>query len=168
MNSNYANSQNLYCGKDATGSRYRIFIRPTDVSTIPSTATLITAQIRLNCNLAGSGVYNIYQVTGSWLENVTWSNAPSYSTLIDIVTINGVVGTWYTFDILDVAKLWLIGSSNYGIIIKTAESDVDNISFYSSNSATAGNRPIYYFQYNNDKKRKSILLKSSQGGGILL
>jgi len=167
INLNFANSQNLYCGRDATGSKYRIFIRPTDINTIPSMATLITAQIELCCNVAGNGIYNIYQVSESWLENCSWSNQPSYSTLIGSVNINGVVGQWYTFDILDVAKLWLIGSPNYGILIKTAESVVDNISFHSSNSASAGSRPVYHFVYNNKRKRKSILLKSSQGGGIL-
>jgi len=164
---NFANSSNLIMGRDSIGVKYRILIKPTDLNLIPGTAQLVTAEIRLKCNLANNNIYTVHEILDSWVENTNWSGQPNYnSTPIRILNINGVVGSWYTIDIYDLVKDWLVGKkTNNGILIKAQDENVvNNISFYSSNYSNAGNRPIYYFEYILKKKRKSILLE----GGLTL
>jgi hypothetical protein len=145
-------------------------IKPNILNQIPATAQLLTAEIRLKCSLVGSGIYTTHEVLESWPENVTWGGQPNYDpTPIETLNINGVVGQWYMINILSLAPDWLVGfKSNYGILIKSDESSVDNISFCSSNHSNSSNYPVYYFEYIIKKSKKGILLKQGQGGGILL
>jgi hypothetical protein len=165
---NFANNQYLQCGCDSVGAKYRTLIKPTDVSSLPGTAQLLAAEIRLYCNLAGSGIYGIHEILQSWPENVSWSGQPGFDPIpIETVNITGVVGQWYVFNILDLVKYWMVGAkSNYGILIKAQdETIVNNISFCSSNYSNSGARPIYYFEYIlKNNKRKPILLE----GGLTL
>ena len=167
---NFANSNNLIMGKDSVGAKYRILIKPTDLNLIPGGARLETAEIRLKCNLANNGAYTVHEILNSWVENVSWSGQPSYnSTPIETLNISGGVNNWYTIDIYDLVKDWLIGKSNYGILIKAQNENIDNnISFYSSNYSNSSFRPIYYYQYTIRNKRKSLFVKESFKGRIFI
>jgi hypothetical protein len=167
---NFANSNNLIMGKDSVGAKYRILIKPTGLNLIPGGARLETAEIRLKCNLANDGIYTAHEILDSWVENINWSGQPNFdSTPIQTLNINGGVNNWYTIDIYDLVKDWLISKPNYGILIKADnENIVNNISFYSSNYSNDSFRPIYYYQYTVGKKRKSLFVKESFKGRILV
>jgi len=167
---NFANSNNLIMGRDSVGAKYRILIKPTDLNLIPGTAQLVTAEIRLKCSLANNGIYTVHEILNSWVENVNWSGQPNYdSTPIQTLNINGGVNNWYTIDIYDLVKDWIIGKTNNGILIKADnENVVNNIGFYSSNYNNDSFRPIYYFQYTIGKKRKSLFVKESFKGRMFI
>ena len=167
---NFANSNNLIMGRDSVGAKYRILLKPTDLNLFPSGARLETAEIRLKCNLANNGIYTVHEILNSWVENVNWSGQPNYdSTPIQTLNISGGANNWYTIDIYNLVKDWLIGKSNNGILIKADnENVVNNISFYSSNYSNDSFRPIYYFQYTIGKKRKSLFVKESFKGRMFI
>jgi len=122
---------------------------------------LLQANIYLKCDVGGSGLYNIHEVTNSWLENINWVGQPDYNPIpINSYNIITSSGTVYVFDILDLVKNWVLGiSANNGILIKASDEDLlTYTSFYSSNS-TVSNRPIYYYQYKDKGNMKAILME---------
>jgi hypothetical protein len=138
-----------------------------DVASIPSNATVTGATLELclvaTRNGAVNKTLNVHEVTASWVEGtgtgidgqtasgVTWSTCPAYNgTSLDSKTIASTTGTWYGFNIKDLAQSWINGSKgNYGVIImEDAPSTTSGTKdFASSEYATVSQRPkltVYY------------------------
>lgn len=162
----------LRCGRDSTGSKWRIYIKP-DITDLPSKADILTALVKLMCYEAsgGSFIFDVHKITGSWSESsLNWSNQPSYDfTPVYSYTLNILTNQWYDFNILDLVKLWIVNIiPHYGIMIKARDENITNhTSFYSSAYSTQGSRPIFYFEYQLQNKNINPILLG-QGGGILL
>jgi hypothetical protein len=107
---------------DTSSYDQRILIEFTDLSAIPSGATINSAKLglyRYDAYDSNPIVLDVYQVTSSWAESVTYSTQPSYnSTPESSVTLSGTDPGWYEWDITNLAQQWLDGSvPNYGVAI---------------------------------------------------
>lgn len=132
-----------------------------DVSSIPSSATVISATLELclvgTRNGAVDKTLNLHEVTGSWTEGsgtgvdgqavsgVNWNTRPSNnSTSLDGKVVGSSAGTWYAFNIKDLTQAWINGSkANNGIILMedAPSSSSGTKDFASSEYATVSQRP---------------------------
>lgn len=99
-----------------------------DLSVIPSGNVITQALLRLYAyggadpnGSIGYQVNNVYRITGSWDETVTWNTKPTYDpTIIDTVeySINNALG-WKSWNITPLAQKWYDGLvPNYGMLVK--------------------------------------------------
>ena len=132
-----------------------------DLSSIPSTATVIAANLALFFTDERNGstpkTLNVHRITGSWIEGagtgidgeddpgVDWDSMPSFDApSIDDQLIGTVVDTWYSFSITSAAQSWVSNAlSNYGVILmEDSPSVIDGTKdFASSEHATVSWRP---------------------------
>ena len=107
---------------DTSSFDQRILIEFTDLSAIPSGATINSAKLglyRYDAYDSNPIILDAYQVTSPWVESVTYSTQPTYnSTSESSVTLSGVDPGWYEWDITNLVQQWIDGSvPNYGIAI---------------------------------------------------
>jgi hypothetical protein len=101
----------------------RILIEFTDLSALPSGATINSAKLglyRYDAHPSGDPVtLDAHQITSSWAESVAYSTQPSYnSTIESSVTLSGTADGWYEWDVTNLVQQWVDGSiPNYGVAI---------------------------------------------------
>lgn len=132
---------------------YRASLLRFDVSSIPLTADVLSATLSVHVynstNLNPLDVY-AYRMLRSWTElGVTWNQASGGvpwavagangigadrdDLVLDSETMNAV-GTWYDFDITDLARLWVsTPAQNYGVALKTSGGSQVEYELWSSN-----------------------------------
>ncbi len=142
-----------------------------DVSSIPSSATVIAADLSLlligQRNGSTPKTLYVHKITGAWIEGmgtgidgqdipgVDWASRPAFDALsIDDQLIGTVEDTWYTFDIGSAVQSWVSSPlSNYGVILKEDEVSPSGIDgskvFASSEYATLSSRPKLTISYTN-------------------
>ena len=110
---------------DTTAWDQRILIEFTDLSVIPSGATINSAKLGLYRYDAfyngGSVTLDAYQITSPWAESVTYSTQPSYNPIaessVTVISIPEGDG-WYEWDVTNLVQQWVDGSvTNYGVAI---------------------------------------------------
>jgi hypothetical protein len=127
----------------------RILIEFTDLSALPSGATVNSAKLglyRYDAHPSGNPVtLDAHQITSSWAETVTYSTQPTYNSAIESsVTLSGTVSTdvsqnWYEWDVTNLVQQWIDGSlPNYGVAIFDHGTGLRQ-NFVSSDNATATN-----------------------------
>jgi len=113
----------LLLANDISAFDQRILIEFTDLSAIPSGATINSAKLglyRYDADSSGNPVtLDAYQITSSWAENVMYSTKPTFSSTIESsVTLSGTADGWYEWDVTNLAQQWVDGSiPNYGVAI---------------------------------------------------
>ena len=101
----------------------RMLIEFTDLSAIPSGATINSAKLglyRYDFDPSGNQLtLDAYQITSSWAETVTYSTQPTYNPVPESSTIvSGTSPGWYEWDITNLVQQWVDGSTpNYGVAI---------------------------------------------------
>jgi len=91
---------------------------------------------------------NIHQAIGAWGTSVSGINYSS--DVVDfIATDNTDTERWYTWDISKLAKAWINGTSNYGMVIRLDSTASKSATFYSVNYPSANYRPYFTFNYKN-------------------
>jgi hypothetical protein len=119
-----------------------------DLSSIPSNASILSADFNLYSEVGGSGTITIDRITSAWTElGVTWNNKPSASTPSYTYPIDrgAPAGPCYwrcirTFSIIDIIQ-YIVShpGQNYGIRL-TANTGSGWLSF-SSDNANVADRP---------------------------
>ncbi len=117
----------------------RILIEFTDLSALSSAATINSAKLGLYRYDAINDdplTLDAYQITSSWVENVTYSTQPSYNSTIEssvTVTADGR----YEWNVTNLVQQWIDGSAtNYGVAIYNHGTGYFQ-RFVSSDNATA-------------------------------
>ena len=61
-----------------------------------------------------------YRITNNWVAStITWNNRPSHDpTAYGAVPVTAT-STWYSLDITEVVSMWINGTSNFGLYLKT-------------------------------------------------
>ncbi|NOU20945.1 MAG: DNRLRE domain-containing protein [Methyloglobulus sp.] len=147
----------IYVGKNNSGKQYKGLIK-FDVSTIPTSATITSATLRLNeTTSTGSGSYNIglYKIKTTWVETTaTWSNfsaAGNYDTTQQAVTSVATVSTGFKEWALPNALInaWIgAPASNYGLAIVCENCSNNNFfQFAAKENTTAASRPQLVVNY---------------------
>jgi hypothetical protein len=126
---------------DTSSYDQRILIEFTDLSAIPSGATINSAKLGLYRYDNATGdplVLDAYRITTPWAESVTFSTQPSYdSTPESSATISGTEAGWYEWDLTNLVQHWIDGSTaNYGVAVFNHGTGVYQ-RFVSSDNATA-------------------------------
>ncbi|WP_214658961.1 DNRLRE domain-containing protein [Candidatus Formimonas warabiya] len=152
---NYGNSPVLLVGKLVDGILYRSLLK-FDLASIPSGASIISAQLTLEMNFDYSGAGTIasitpYAVADNWSgATVTWNNQPAINQAIAGTTANVTVTGPYSWNVLNLVNGWFTGSlANNGLELRTGEStSLETKSFVSSNAAAQ--RPVLTIAYETD------------------
>ena len=158
-------------GKSApTGTIYRTLMRFSEVDSIPATATVKSAILKLYTSSYLSGAPQDYielrPVTQPWIETqVTWNNASTgvpwtlpggdftdEYIAMPLIRAGGLV-RWDQFNVTSIVEQWVKGRANYGFILKsTPEREASvTLSFgsdYNSYEATSENpvlKVTYYY-----------------------
>ncbi len=138
---NYGATVLLFAGVPAGTQRQSLF--RWDLSSIPPTATVLSAGVTLNLTSTGPGTPRVHLITGPWNENtVTWASfAGAFNPTVLTSFSNGFPATpAVSFNILPTAKGWVSGAiPNHGLLLEQAASTVTRTR--SSEWGVASQRP---------------------------
>ena len=129
FNNNNNGTSNMYylrTGKDTDYGIRRSYVNFSNLSDIPSAATITSAKIRLQRDSSGGSInVRAHRVTSSWgSSTVTWNTAPGYSTSnISSYAVATGSNNQYTMDVTYWIQQFKAGTANYGFCIKD---DVEN------------------------------------------
>jgi hypothetical protein len=99
-----------------------------DVSSIPATATVISAELHYNFT-SGANInapMDVYQATTNWVASTAWVHpggdwkdaANVAQGLAAFATVNATFNGWYIWDITPIVQRWVSGSDpNYGVMV---------------------------------------------------
>ena len=112
------NANYLYHGQ--FGSCYDRTLIQWDLSGIPSSVTIVSAEMKLYCEAfygSESGYPEYFMINEEWNEQtVTYNTQPGYSTEISFTGYWPAANEWYTVDVLEFVQCWLDESHpNQGI-----------------------------------------------------
>jgi len=147
---------------------YRNQLIQFDLSTIPTNAHILSAQLQLYSKSGSSGKVNVYRLTRDWTEGtksgsgtadgVTWktydgSNSWTTSggdfahTLVDSNSVDGNVNGFQSWELAPLVQDWLAGKyPNYGVLLKAT--GLMSAAFAGKEDATPANRPKLGITYN--------------------
>ncbi len=146
----YGNEEYVEVVSRTVGDRYAYF--KWDTTTWPSECNILKAELILTVRgYTGGGSKNadLYRVTSSWDETMTW-NTP-YSGVEAVAYLAKFIGCEYretygavitgntmTWDITYLARQWKSGNlTNYGLVVLTDEALDTILNFYSSENTTS-------------------------------
>jgi hypothetical protein len=156
--SNYGTAENLSVANASTGGgRTRIYIQ-FNLSSIPSTAVIQSADLSLyyhdNESAAVNGPVGVYRVTGVWVEtpDIIWSSQPAVGTLpLTTVTVSAGTFGWIVWSVNSLVQDWVkVPVVNYGVMLRDTDETASRgyKLFYSSDWATdATQRPKLEINY---------------------
>jgi hypothetical protein len=149
----------MFAGGDSSARYSRIYIQ-FSVSSIPSTAVIESAALRLNYSdsysLSVQAPIGVYRVTSTWNEStVTWNNQPTFNTtVIDTVLVPTVeTYSFLSWDVTSLANVWRGGRGfanvNYGMVLMDTDESTNEgwKSFQSSDDTYASARPKLTITY---------------------
>jgi hypothetical protein len=163
---NYGDVNIMRAGKTVANIEFRGLIK-FNLSEIPESNTILNATIQVYAeNSYGSGnrTMNIYRITENWVESeATWAKrtATDYwfgqggeydsSATIDSVVFTNESGRYYNFSITSLLRNWMNETyDNYGIIIITTGTYGNYTEISSSDSSTAGYRPLLIVEHDSN------------------
>ena len=94
-----------------------------DLTGIPSNAVILKAEVHCYYRDAwGTGFHDrhvaLYGAGGSWTESTLTWNQPPLSQLYSGTDIDGSSFGWYTWEVTDLAREWILGTaSNFGVVL---------------------------------------------------
>ena len=116
-------------------------------SGVPGSATIQSATLTLCMknivSLAVGRTHQVYRVTGAWAElSVTWNNIPTASGSATDSIVVPLTTTCVDFDVTSDVQAWTDGSaSNFGWMLKDAETGGATTVDYGAREGTADDRP---------------------------
>lgn len=136
---------NLHTGKTSGGATQRSLVK-FDLSSIPSTATVTSADVTLYVGSPSATNMKAHKVLASWNEvnpgGALWSNQPGYVTDATIGTLSRSAGSYDygTFSVLSQVQTWVNGTDpNYGMVL---EDDANTATTtYTASDGSASKRP---------------------------
>ncbi len=119
----------------------RILIEFTDLSAIPTGATINSASLELykyDEYSSASVTLDARRITSAWAESVTYSTQPTVgATVEDSTTVSGLINQWFSWDLTSLVQDWMDGVvPNYGVTIYDHGSGL-YMRFVSSDNQTA-------------------------------
>lgn len=170
---NYGNAQE-FCAREWTwdsdpGSRKSLI--EFDLSTIPSSSTVLSAKLSLyafpdapgggHSTLSGANDSYLRRIVSSWGENtVTWNNQPSVTTSGQIMlsASNSDTQDYLDIDVTTIVQDMVANpSSNFGFMISMAVQDYyRGMVFASSDHPSASKHPKLVVTYNNELGIKDL------------
>ena len=145
---NFSDGEMLYLKRVSSPFSMAIAYIGIDISSISSTATILTARLYMYPQLiTGETNVAVRPITSSWSVNtVTWNSRPSRGSEGDWNAFSAY--QWYWWDITSYAQSWQSGSTNYGVSLETILSDEPLLKLYTSNVAAYPEyRPYIEFTY---------------------
>lgn len=129
-----------------------------NLSQVPAGATIDYAVLKVY-SISGGAPLNVsaHQVTSNWTEDATWSmRTPSlnwgtaggdYSATLEASVMVADAGT-YEINLTQLARNWVSGTQNYGVLLKAFNESVENIkNVYSSDGANVSIAPELEVSY---------------------
>ena len=125
-----------------------------DLSSLPTTATVVSATLSVYVTDTSTGLYNVYALTHAWsASTVTWDSlnpTASLGTLIGHIPPGGATGWRHIIlnsDGIALVQGWIHGTQpNNGIGIVDAKT-TDDLRLRSSEDSTVAQRPKLTIQY---------------------
>jgi len=154
-NNNFDSAVTLRIGNVSGGTEYISIINDSNISSINSENTIVSAQLQIyvNDSFGNSNItLKIYRVTADWIESeatwnnktaaATWSTAGGdYSTEIDSINITNESGNFYNFTITEIVQNWINGTyTNYGLLISAPNTAAGNYTYLTSSDDTNTNQ----------------------------
>ena len=121
------------------------------LSSIPVGSTINSAKLRLYMEVSSGSLlsvsYGLWRPLSNWSENsLTWSNQPSQSTRLHVITI-GRENQYYEWDVKETVKKWLDSTyPNYGVYVSGTVADTEYTRSFRSREA-ATNKPELVINY---------------------
>ena len=153
----------IYAGNSSLG-KTRTFIK-FDLPALPDNCSVITNasiyfwQKSVDIGDGSAGYLNIYNLTSDWKNDrsVTWNAQPTYdSKVLDYCQFQSGSDKVYKFDITKTVKSWYEGSTNYGLMLKSAdESKTKRAQFFSAENTGTDTYPRIIVEYRNNKGLES-------------
>lgn len=158
---NYVSASSGYLGRGAIANDLSRILLQFDLSTIPSTAMIGEAVLRLRCAGANTATitlaihrilrnltyaqatWNVYSTGNAWPTAGMESGTDYYALEEFQQDLNFVAESYYDFDVTEMVQQWVSGVvPNYGMLLR-ARDDVGatKCSFYLLNHATVDHKP---------------------------
>ena len=140
---------------------FRYYWKLSDLPDIPQNSIITSAAVSLyqyTGNLFASNVTSspicVYEITGSWNENITWNTQPMInSTVVDYQMVSADTEESYiTWDITRIAKKWYYGAENKGLSFRTMTESGSSTDSFACAFLTADDSsltPIFTVTYRN-------------------
>jgi hypothetical protein len=148
-------SETIWIGEWPGGQRNRSYLQ-FDLSSIPTTAVVLKAELRLYYH-SSSSVQPVdvgaYEVTSSWNDStITWNVQPTSASTPEYVrtvpaNVTDYFESWY---IEDLAQGWIDGSiTNYGVVLRDTDETTTKAckGFYASDLVYGPRRPALVIEY---------------------
>lgn len=150
-NNNFGTATTLRVGNVSGGTQYNFLIKDTNISSINSDDTVVSAQLQIYINesFGNSNItLKVYRAAVSWTESeATWNNktatAPwgtaggDYTAELDSINITNESGNFYNFTITDTVQGWVNGTlTNYGLVITAPNTEAGNYTYIASSDET--------------------------------
>lgn len=129
-----------------------------DLSSIPSDEVIVSATLYLYVKNTTTNPENVHQVTASWTETgATWNNiASNYNATAAATYTPSASNVYVTSDITTLARSWMTGTANYGVMIISTVSG--NAQYASREDPNAAHDPVLVVV---TRKRPAISMTNS-------
>ena len=114
-----------------------------DLASIPASATLVSATLRLWVRTGNYNAVSVHRATQAWSEHsVTWANSGgvSHDGTAEGSFVPTQTGRYYDIDVTALVAEWRSGTANHGVLLKIAGNN-NEATFTSREWATAAERP---------------------------
>lgn len=119
-----------------------------DLSGIPGTSTITSAQLQLYCWSAGTAALPVSVSGGSsdsWTETgINWNNQPAFGSALSTQTLaTGATNLYYSWDVTSFAQSKLAGNHLVSLVAKpVTESTASDITYKFDSKEFGGNAPV--------------------------
>jgi hypothetical protein len=160
---NYGDSTTLRIGNISLNTEYRAIINDTNITTIDSANTIVSANLQVYVTSASNTVnmtIKAYRITSKWIEDeATWNNrltatawvtpGGEYLQEIDEVEFSTTPDQYYNFTITEAVRGWLNGTyAPYGILLLSTNASAGNFTYFASSEDTnSSKRPKIIVDY---------------------
>jgi hypothetical protein len=132
---------------DTSGTTRYVYLKY-PFSSIPSTASIESASLKLYVFDTDESTFVMYLVSSSWSEStVNWNNKPSEGDALTSSSFSaGSYNTVTDSSITSAVQNWVDGTAtNYGLVIRKASGAEGNVTFLSRHNSS--NKPMLRVQY---------------------
>jgi len=152
-NNPFGGSTNTYTQWEQTTPRIWRPLFGGTLTSIPSDAIIITAELRIWCqSLSGTGskTVKVHRITGPWTEGaVTWNTQPNHDATETVSLAVDTGSVWYDFDVTDDVQNFVNGAyTDYGWKLLGVEAGDDIYQeFYTKENGGTTYDPSIYIEY---------------------
>lgn len=168
---NFSTSNYLYIGTDNHKSDQRTLMS-FDLDLLPMDIIVESALLKMYADISvdksEASYFTPFLITSCWEEeNVTWNLRPQINTSIEGETVQVSSSEWYTWDITNIAEIWINNrKDNNGLMIIASDDKIGNVKrFHSSKGFYYKNyRPVLEIKY--DFKNRFLISSRSTVNNI--